>query len=346
MATLRILVFGSGAVGLGLLSCLMKSRQDVAVIGRPDTVRALRRSGLKRTGIFGEYVGLPVTMAAEHVDQLRGGPFDYILVCVKSFDSEQVAQDLARTPALFHKTTGVVLCQNGWGNAETFAQHLPDVTVLNARVITGFEKLASNITHITVHAQPITVGSIFDATTPYGHDLCDAISEGDIPSEPTLHISRDLWAKMCYNCALNPLGAVLGSTYGQLGASPSTRAVMDDVIEETFAVMQAHGLDTHAPDAKSYRRVFYDKLVPATASHRSSMLQDIRAGRRTEIDALNGQVVKLGHQAEVPTPTHAALCHMLHFLQDRMLSQSTAQVHNPPSTQAAVPSPVPAELVT
>ena len=316
---MRVLVFGAGAVGLGLASCLLKAGHFVTLIGREQTVQALRRSGLGRLGIFGSHAAQPqqfdahTSVAGAHT----GEPYDYVLVCTKSFDSPTAAEALADVSPLLRADTPIVLCQNGWGNAEVFAARFGQDRVLNARVITGFCRPSPHQVEITVHAEPIHVGSIFDPGRTRAADLCEAISAGGIPTRPTLDIARDLWAKMCYNCSLNPLGAILSVPYGTLADQAATRAIMDGIIDEIFAVMGASGYSTHVATPAAYRDLFYGKLVPPTAAHRSSMLQDITSGKPTEIDALSGAVIRLGAAHDVATPVNECVRNMVRFLEER-----------------------------
>src|SRR5207237_822351 len=106
-------------------------------------------------------------------------------------------------------------------------------------------------------------------------------------------------------------GALLGVPYGDLPVDRDTRMIMDAVIEEAFAVARAEGVELAWPDASGYRAVFYGRLVPSTAAHRSSMLQDIERGRPTEIDAINGQVAARGAAHGVPTPVNATLARLI-----------------------------------
>jgi len=99
--------------------------------------------------------------------------------------------------------------------------------------------------------------------------------------------------------------------YGALGERRETRSIMQVVAHEVFAVMQSAGFRTHWPCAEAYLESFYAELLPATALHESSMLQDLRAGRRTEIDALNGAVAALAAQHAVPTPVNGALATLI-----------------------------------
>ncbi|NIQ02849.1 MAG: 2-dehydropantoate 2-reductase [Nitrospinaceae bacterium] len=313
---MNILIYGAGAVGLGIASCLIKQGESADLIGRGDTVDALRRNGLRRTGIFGELHAPPDAFGVfDSVITLPGKTYDFILVCTKSFDSAGAARQIASVPYLYEADTPLVLCQNGWGNAEIFAGHFPHTRIKNGRVITGFRRPQLHQVDITVHADALHLGSLFDDAVAPLEPLARAIDAGGIPCAVTHTVSRDLWAKMLYNCMLNALSTIHDVPYGHLGDSPHTRELMEDVAHEVFAVMKAAGYDTHWTSAQEYIDVFYKKQLPPTYDHEPSMLQDVRAGRRTEIDALNGAVVQLGQQHGVPTPANATLTRMIRFME-------------------------------
>ncbi len=126
-----------------------------------------------------------------------------------------------------------------------------------------------------------------------------------------------LWEKMLYNCALNPIGALTGRRYGQLTDAPATRRLVDGVIREIFAVLEAAEISVGWPDAGAYVRHFHADLIPPTARHESSMLQDLRAGRRTEIEALCGAVERLGREVEVATPVVSSLAALVRAAEHR-----------------------------
>jgi 2-dehydropantoate 2-reductase len=312
-----MLIYGGGAVGLGIASCLLKAGQSVKILARPETVQRLEHEGLFRTGIFGDAWAAPdLFQTISSLDGLtQEEVLDYVLVATKSFDSEPAARDLADHPHLLADGGVIVLFQNGWGNAEIFARHFDPGIVYNARVITGFTRPQPNHVEVTVHADLIRVGSLRSLDIKPVRPLCEAISAGDIPCRPTAEIAKALWAKMLFNCALNGLGAVFGVTYGTLGESPHTRAIMDAIIGEIFDVMHAAGYSTHWPTAEDYLARFYADEVQLTARHYPSTLQDLRAGKRTEIDAMNGAVVRLGVAHAVPAPVNAAVYHMIKFLE-------------------------------
>ena len=320
---MKVLVFGAGAVGLGLSSFLMQAGHHVHLVGKEETVSALKQNGLKRQGIFGSVYFSPqqFSVSSTLIDTSQEN-FDYYLVCTKSFDTESSARQLKAESTLIHKSSPIVLCQNGWGNAEIFARYFPSDQVFNARVITGFIRPVPHIVEVTVHAQPVHLGSLFDGDCARLQALANGL--GDIPSAVTKDIEKDLWAKMLYNCSLNALGAVLQVPYGYLGDSENSRALMEQIIHEVFQVMQGLGFSSHWSTAKDYLHDFYGQLLPSTYEHESSMLQDIRAGRRTEIEALNGVIVREGKKLHVDVSCNETVRNQVFFLQNK--SSSTKNV--------------------
>jgi 2-dehydropantoate 2-reductase len=162
-----------------------------------------------------------------------------------------------------------------------------------------------------VHAEAIHIGSLFDSDLVYIEKLCEFIDKGGIPCEKTGDVAGDLWAKMLYNCALNPLSAILDVPYGALAANGFTRVIMNGIVGEVFKVMEKAGYKTHWQNAEDYLEVFYDRLVPDTAQHKSSTLQDILAKKRTEIEALNGAVIRIAKQYQVAVPYNIVVYNIL-----------------------------------
>ena len=313
---MTVLIYGGGAVGLGLASFLLNSRVEVDIIARENTVAALRVSGLLRKGLFGSYHVEPQAFHAfSSLEEVPRRQYDYILVCTKSFDSLPAAQDLARNGWLFGRNTRIVLFQNGWGNAEIFASMFDTKRIYSARVITGFRRPAPNEVMVTVHADAIHIGSLFGGSPTELEELCELVTQCGIACQVTDDIGKDLWAKMLYNCALNPLSAVLDVPYGALAANGFTKGLMNGIVEEIFAVMAASGYQTHWVTPGEFLTVFYGKLVPDTAEHKSSTLQDILAHKKTEIDALNGAVIKMAAEHQIAVPYNTAIYSVVKFLE-------------------------------
>jgi len=305
-------------ITFGLVSsCLLAAGWRVAFVTRPEGAAALAREGLRRSGLFGEHRAPPGRFATAAVLQALPAepPPDFVLVCTKTFASAEVADALAKDAAL--GAAPVVLFHNGWGSADVFAARLGRERVFSARVITGFRRASPTHVEVTVHAEPIRLGSLYGEPAARVADLAAGIAAGGIPCETSPEIARELWAKMLYNCALNPLGALLGVPYGELAERPPTRRLLGGIVREVFAVLHAAGFATHWASAEAYLADFFARILPATAGHESSMLQDLRAGRPTEIDALSGAVSELGRRVGVSTPVNDVLAELVRAAEGR-----------------------------
>ncbi len=309
---MRILIFGAGAVGQGVGGLLASAGHDVTLVVRPRFRDALTEGGLKVTGIFGEHV-----VAAGQVRVLTdaagaaGEAFDLVVLAVKSYDTAASIEALA---AVAGEAAPVVSMQNGYGNVELLAERFGTGRVLCARVITGFSIPAPGQVEITVHADDVRVGSFWRPGHPAAATLAEAIDAAGLPSKAVDNVEAVLWGKILYNCALNPLGAILGVHYGALGDSAETRAVMDAVIDEAFAVIDSHGFPCLWADAAAFKEAFYGEMIPPTYDHRPSMLQDLEAGKRIEIDALNGAIVRLAGEKGTAAPVNETIVRLIRFL--------------------------------
>ncbi len=309
---MRILIFGAGAVGQALGCMLTADGHKVDLILRERYISALRSQGLAVTGIFGEYHAAPVDFGAfTNIENVINTSYDHALITTKSYDTDNGLNELEK---LQNQYFTVVSMQNGCGNLEKVVERFGEERSLGGRVITGFEIESPGLVRITVTADDIHIGGCREGEIPDSAvTIAEAINSAGLPCKCTPFIKRDLFAKLLYNCALNPLGAVLGGHYGSLGDDPEARKIMDAVISEVFAVIKALGATTHWNHPEEYRAFFYEKQIPATYNHRSSMLQDLEMGKRTEVDALTGYVSAHGHRLNVPTPICDMLSELIRF---------------------------------
>jgi 2-dehydropantoate 2-reductase len=305
-----VLAAGAGALGSVVGGLLARRGRQVTLLGRPEHLDAITRSGLAIEGLYGDHHVHGLACVAD-TGQLRGS-FSTILLAAKSWDTAALCAAVA---PLLAEDGVLVSLQNGLGNVETAADVVGARRVLGARVIFGAEIAAPGRARVTVHAAPVLIGSpdpSDDRRQEIAARWAAAFADAGIPAEPTRTLLADLWAKVFYNGALNPLGAMLGVPYGWLPDDPDARTIMDDVIGEAFAVARACGVVLPWSGADAYRELFYGQLVPSTARHRSSMLQDLERGRPTEIDAINGWVARRGDALGIPTPTNTMLTRLIH----------------------------------
>lgn len=313
---MKTLIIGTGAVGCAIAIAAAEAGMETSVLARGTTAEYIRAHGLKRTGIFGDIVIPPEKIKVyESYDSIESG-FDYIGIAVKTMANEIVAEELAKHRGIVGETGRIIIFQNGWGNDEPYLKYYPASQVFNARVITGFERTSPGVTNVTVHTAPILLGSLHGESIKELEPLAQAISDSGIPSETSEELVEALWAKMLYNTTLNPLGAILNMSYGQLASSEHLVSIMNSLITETFAVMDAAGYQTFWKNPEEYQKIFYSKLVPDTFAHRASTLQDIEKHQKTEINTLNGCIQRIGIKYGVPTPTHDMIVKMIRGIED------------------------------
>jgi 2-dehydropantoate 2-reductase len=243
---MRIAVLGAGAVGLSIAARLSQVA-DVVAVTRERYAAAVRQDGFRMTGRWGDGVfDFAVTTRLDPDEE-----FDYVIVTAKSVDTTAVCREFA--PVL--SRAEVVSLQNGIGNEEIIADYAD--RVIGGMIITGFEWRSSNAVHVSVEGGPMKLGRF-----PAGMDravgvLVDLVRKTGIPVEGTASIRTEIWGKTTYNCALNPLGALMNVPYGRL-AEPHAWAIIEAIVTEVFAVARAEEVAlawlTRRPPRSSPRR--------------------------------------------------------------------------------------------
>jgi len=312
---MRVLIIGAGGVGLGLGAFLINAGVDVSFLATDETAKHIKE-GFRVFGIFGDYFYEPTQYKV--LEGFKGiGEFDYILITTKTTANSKISKELCDIKGEVGDAKLVVI-QNGWGNVDKFVDCFGKERVFAGRIITGFYRHKRDEVEITVHADSLMLGNIFVSELSDNIvDLVDAFIAGGFDASVSYDVDKHLWAKMLYNSALNPLGAILDVEYGRLAEIPYTRAIMDRILEEVFSVMEASGFGTFWKSVEDYKETFYSTLVPATAKHRSSMLQDMKRGNRTEIDSLNGIVVKLAKEHGVDAPFNEFIVGLVKALEEK-----------------------------
>ncbi len=317
---MRILVFGAGAVGSVLGGFLAKAGHEVTLLGRPWHLDVIRKNGLAISGLWGDQLIRSLNTATRLEELNAAPPFDWVLFCVKAHQTEEAARmvkQVMRDPTL--------LCafQNGLGNYEALTQHLDPSRVALGRVIFGAEIEPGRVA-VTVSADEVLIGAP-DPRVPRDAiaALAAALKSSGVPSRPTESIVPALWGKALYNCALNGLSTLLEVPYGRLVEQAVTRRMMERIIEEAYRVAAAQPIALKPPTAVEYLELLFTRLIPSTAAHHSSMLQDLRRGRSTEIDAMNGAIVRLGARAGIPAPMNALVTRLVHA-RERFVDTSRA----------------------
>ncbi len=305
---MKILVFGLGALGTVYSCLLQKLGHEITGVDHPAVVNTIKLDGVQVSGIWGEHKAALHQVVCS-LEDLGEQVFDLIIVSVKAYETEEAARQLKKITS---DHTYLMLAQNGHGNFETASKHIAANQIILARVIFGSESISAGVARVSVIADDVILGSpenLIDMARL--QHFAEIFSRAGIPTRASNEIMRYVWGKIIYNSALNPLGAILEVPYGKLAEIKFAKDLMDQIIEEIFSVLKAVHQTTMWENATAYRKDFYSQLIPSTAAHHASMLQDIQRGRKTEIDSLNGAVVDLGKKHGVETPVNSFITMML-----------------------------------
>lgn len=306
---MKLAVVGAGAMGGSLAAHAARAGHDVTVVdAAPEVVAAVRDGGIEveaPEGAFRAAVGATGEPA-------EVGVADAVVLFVKAQHTAAAARSIA---PLVGPDTAVATLQNGWGNADRIAAE-----VARSQLVIGvtYNSCTARGPGRVVHSGrgPTVVG-------PYsGDDLSRATAVAALldgsgwAATATADVRTEIWRKLVLNCATLPTSALTRLPAGALGEPGALRDLVDAVAAEAVAVAVAQGLDV---DVEERTAAIHDVLARA-GSGRASMLQDVLAGRKTEIETVNGAVVALGTELGVPVPLNRALVALVHGLERSYLS--------------------------
>ncbi len=290
---MKIAIMGAGAVGCYYGALLALGGHEVTLIGRAAHVEAMNRDGLHLERAEGSvYVPVRASTGAEGARDA-----ELVLVCVKSADTEEAGRALR--PVL-GPSTMVLSLQNGVDNAERL--HL----ALGRAVMPAVVYVGTNMAgpgHVCHHGG----GRLVLGGTPA---LAELFTRSGIPTKVSQNVQGALWSKVILNCAYNAVSAIAQMPYGRFADFPGAEQVLRDAVDECLAVAARLGVTVPGDVWESVRQIAI--TMPA---QRSSTAQDLARGRPTEIDYLNGYVVRKGGELGVATPVNRVLHTLVKMLE-------------------------------
>jgi 2-dehydropantoate 2-reductase len=302
---MRICVVGCGAVG-SLFAANLAQLGDVEVWAYDasrEHVDAINANGLRLSGA-GDVLGrLRATTDAEELPLC-----DFGIVATKAMHTEAAIGATAHAFA----SGCVATVQNGLGNEETLARHV-------ARVIRGTTFPAGKIVapgHVQWDVKgETTLGPYEPQPAPLDavEQLADACTRGGMPTNAVADARGPQWRKVIFNASTNPIGALTGLTHGRVCERPDLRALVSGLVDEGKAVAVAQGI---VLDADPEDLIDHAAKPEVAYDHKASMLQDVEARRTTEIDYLNGGIVRFGREHGVPTPLNQAIWALVKGVED------------------------------
>ena len=289
---------GAGAVGCYYGGMLARAGHSVVLIGRPAHVQAVQRDGLRlQTQGFDERIRLEASC-----DAAAAAGAQLVLLSVKSTDTEAAAEQLRS-----HLAPGalIVTLQNGVDNARRLRTALPGQAVAASVVYVAVEMAGPG--HVRHHGR----GELLLEPSPASAAAADLLNTSGVPTEISADVEAALWTKLVINCAYNALSAIARQPYGPLVRQHGVTQVMDDVVGECLAVARAENVVLAEP---RIREAVHGLALSMPAQY-SSTAQDLMRGRSTEIDHLNGHIVRRGAVHGIPTPANRVLHTLVHLVQ-------------------------------
>ncbi len=298
---MKILVVGAGAVGSLLGASLQEGGNSVTLVGRPEHVAAVREHGLRISGPRPRVVQLEAAASVA-----PGMESEVVLVTVKTFDLVRTATELARAlsprPTLFLQnglgilpTARNALAVGGWADPATYL--VRGVNSIPATWVGPGEVRETGLGEVLLPV-PGEAGPAAGAAR-----LFRMVLEGArVPVEAVPEFEREVWRKALVNAAINPVTAARGVTNGELLSEPRRTEALQ-LLGEALAVARSAGFDFTSEEVTRD----FERIARATASNRSSMLQDLDRGRPTEIDAISGEILREAARHGLDLPATRAI---------------------------------------
>ena len=300
---MKICIIGCGAVGSLFAAHLAKTGEAEvwAYDVWKDHIEAIRKNGLRLSGAADFTARVH---AASNPQELPG--CDYGIVATKATHTSRAIADAAH---IFDENSAVCSIQNGVGNEEIIAEHVK--RVIRGTTFPAGHPIAPG--HIGYDIKGDTwIGPFEPTDTPYSkvEELAGLITRAGMNTIPLKDARGAQWTKLIFNAATNPVGALTLLHHGAATRFAPTAQLFNDLIAEGEAVAKKLGIELHGDP-----RQLVQKGANAPGKHKASMLQDVLAKRQTEVDFMNGAIVKHGEKLGVPTPLNRALWQLIKGLE-------------------------------
>src|SRR5690606_8365486 len=243
-----------------------------------------------------------------------------VVVCTRTCHTDAARAGIA---AALGPETALLSLQNGLGNDQRLAAHAAP-----ERVLVGASSLPSDLVgpgKVRSHGEGGSkLYPAFSGDPGFAQEVAGLLTRGGLPAvlEPEIHVA--IWSKAIFNATMNPLCALTRRTPGFLGADAESRAMIRTCVEEGVAVANANGVPVPAQPIHDLTEI----SMTDHADHEASMLQDVKAGRRTEVDAINGAIVEAGKAAGVAAPVLETLWRLVKLEEAKLAEGEEPSSHS------------------
>jgi 2-dehydropantoate 2-reductase len=302
---MRIFLLGAGAMG-SLFGARLRSIGLRPVLYGLDTInlQTIAERGLKVDELDGTQSVWDLDVCLSLEEEVIQP--DVVLVVVKAYATGPAVASIL---PLCHDQTVFVTVQNGMGNWDQIAAHVPPERIVAGVTAQGATRTGPG--HIRHGGNgPTVFGSIGGEPSPVLHDLVRIFHRAGMDCEATDRVMDHIWAKLLVNVGINAVTALAGVANGWIAQCAPARDVAQEAVKEAMEVARARGAQ---PAVDTVDRVM--GVAQATAVNHSSMLQDVRGKNRTEVEAINGIICRWGREADIPTPVNRVLTDLIQVLE-------------------------------
>ena len=309
----HIAVVGAGAVGSFYGAMLARAGHKVTLIGRPAHVQATKRDGLKLDLATSSATEIVQIGASTELSSLQSA--DLVLFCVKSTDSASVARQMA--PHLAPHAL-IMSLQNGVENAALIAQQVPHAVIPCVVYVAAEMPAPGCVKH---HGRGELVMGTMQASRLKDpqktlQDIVALLGSAQVSVQISQNVMAELWSKLMINCAFNAISGLAQIQYEKLAALESVRATQTALVKEVIAVALADGI--HLSESAALEAVA--KISVTMGSQKSSTAQDMARSKPSEIDHLNGFIVRRGQALGVPTPVNQAMFSLVKLVESAYIN--------------------------
>jgi 2-dehydropantoate 2-reductase len=301
---MKILVFGAGALG-GFVGAILSQKFDVTLYGKEDKMLPIQNSGLRITGVT-EMVAKP--KVAFLYQDLKDQDYDLIIITVKAYDTDSAMNIITE---IIGQKTMVLSLQNGLDNEVKIAKAVGEQRTLGGVTSHGLTFMVPGHVHHAGMGET-KIGELDGEESDRIKEITHALTSVGIETKISRRIKKEIWIKGIVNAGINPITALTRLKNGYLLKIPYLENLLEDTCMECVEVAKSDGVDLSDCDAIEKTK----NVARLTAQNRSSMLQDIERGRKTEIDSINGRIVEIGKKHGIETPINSTLVSLIKGMEE------------------------------
>jgi 2-dehydropantoate 2-reductase len=304
---MKIAIAGSGAMGCRFGSMLFEAGNDVLLVdGWPNHVEAINNKGLEIVNEKGTYIQ-GITASFPHEAR---GEVDLLIVFTKAMQTDFMVHSCKH---LISEETRVLTLQNGIGNIETLEKYVSKDRLIAGVTTFGTELIGPGKIQ-ALGSGIVQIMQVDGEETNEIQTIANVMNEAGMNVEISSEVFVSIWNKVAFNCVLNTLCTLMKNTVGAVGSYSEIEEVIIEIVDEIVLVAHAENVLIEKNEIVNMIMKVFDPFM--AGNHLPSMLQDMENGRKTEIDYLNGAIVKKAELYQIPVPVNRLISHLIKMMEE------------------------------